>query len=189
MKRKHKIILSLIFAAGVGMALYGVTYQRTPQSALPRDRSGALAARNSSPSQTSGAPPVAGNQANGQLVRGRDTARFPITSDGTDLTGKLKDGRYRGDRFSAIYGYLQLVATVDQGRVTDVSVTEFPRHTGTSRYINGVAIPYLVQEAVTLQSSRLHLISGATLTSRAFIMSYDSALQQALLPQYQTSTS
>ena len=60
-----------------------------------------------------------------------------------------------------------------------MTILEFPDHAGRSQYISSIALPYLVQEAVSAQSARVDLISGATLTSEAFARSLDAALRKA----------
>jgi uncharacterized protein with FMN-binding domain len=44
---------------------------------------------------------------------------------------------------------------------------------------NSFAVPTLQQEAIQAQSANVDLITGATLTSEAFIMSLQSALANA----------
>jgi uncharacterized protein with FMN-binding domain len=65
------------------------------------------------------------------------------------------------------------------GALTDVRVKEYPAHDGTSRRINKVAIPYLVKSAVTAGKAGVDAISGATITSKAFARSLESALAGA----------
>ena len=91
----------------------------------------------------------------------------------------LNSGQYLGTREYAFYGYVKVQATVRKGRLTDVTVLEFPDHAGRSRYISSLVLPYLVQEAVSAQSARVDLVSGATLTSEAFAKSLDAALRKA----------
>ena len=91
----------------------------------------------------------------------------------------LKDGSYTGGTYDAYYGVVQVVATIKGGQVVDVKAAKFPNHSGTSRSINRRALPYLLQEVVANQTSRIDLISGATLTSRAYIASLRDALKQA----------
>jgi uncharacterized protein with FMN-binding domain len=92
---------------------------------------------------------------------------------------RLADGRFVGRREYAFYGYVKVQATVQSGRLTNISVLEYPNDNGRSHYINNVALPYLVQEAVDAQSSSVDLISGATFTSEAFVKSLGAALRQA----------
>jgi uncharacterized protein with FMN-binding domain len=91
----------------------------------------------------------------------------------------LRDGSFTGGNYDAYYGTVQVVATVQGGRVVGVNAKRFPNHSGTSRSINRQALPYLQQEAVAKQSSRINIISGATLTSRAYIASLRDALKQS----------
>ncbi len=95
-------------------------------------------------------------------------------------SGQYADGEYVGPVTDAWYGYVQVKAVVQNGKVTDVQFLQFPNDRRTSQQINAIAMPYLTQEAVQAQSARVNLISGATLTSRAFVMSLQSALQGAL---------
>jgi uncharacterized protein with FMN-binding domain len=91
----------------------------------------------------------------------------------------LSDGRYVGRREYAYYGFVRVEALVSRGRLSNVRVLEYPHDNGTSRYINGIALPYLVREAVHAQSRRVDLISGATFTSVAFEKSLADALRRA----------
>jgi len=59
-----------------------------------------------------------------------------------------------------------------------VQVLEFPNENGLSQHINGVALPYLIQETVGGHSWRVDLVSGATFTSQAYEKSLREALQQ-----------
>ncbi len=92
---------------------------------------------------------------------------------------RLADGRYTGRREYAYYGFVRVEALVRHGRLSDVRVIEYPHDNGTSRYINGIAVPYLVQEAVSVQGFRVDLVSGATFTSVAFARSLRDALARA----------
>jgi uncharacterized protein with FMN-binding domain len=91
----------------------------------------------------------------------------------------LADGTYTGRREYAYYGWMRVRAIVSGGRLRDVRILEYPSDNGTSRYINSVALPYLIQEAVQMQSSRVDLVSGATFTSDAFTKSLADALRRA----------
>jgi hypothetical protein len=52
-------------------------------------------------------------------------------------------------------------------------------HTARSQFIMSQALPVLRQEFLAAQSSKIHVVSGATLTSQAFIRSLESALLKA----------
>ncbi len=91
----------------------------------------------------------------------------------------LKSGTFTGRREYAYYGYVRVRAVVQNGTLSDIKVLEYPSDNGTSQYINSIALPYLIQEAVGADSWKVDLISGATFTSVAFLRSLQNAMQQA----------
>jgi uncharacterized protein with FMN-binding domain len=64
-------------------------------------------------------------------------------------------------------------------KITKVTVPVYPNHTDRSVYINQQAIPYLVQETLKAQSSKIYAVSGATDTSYAFASSLQAAIVHA----------
>lgn len=88
-------------------------------------------------------------------------------------------GRYTGSTVNVYYGYVKVQAVVKKGKLENVVVLEHPNDNGTSRYINSVAMPYLVQEAVKAQNANINLISGATFSSMGFVKSLGTALSAA----------
>lgn len=90
-----------------------------------------------------------------------------------------KDGTYTGDSADAFYGNVQVQATIQAGKITDVKFLDYPHDRGTSIFINSQAMPYLKSEAVQAQSANVDIVSGATQTSLAFIQSLGSALAKA----------
>jgi uncharacterized protein with FMN-binding domain len=91
----------------------------------------------------------------------------------------LHDGTFVGGTYDAYYGVVQVQATVSGGHLVASKALKFPNHSGTSRSINRQALPYLQQEAISRQSAKINLISGATLTSRAYIVSLRDALTKS----------
>ena len=79
----------------------------------------------------------------------------------------------------AYYGLVQIQAVVQGGRLAGIKVLQYPSDRRTSVFINRQALPMLRDEVVTAQSANVDIISGATLTSEAFIRSLDAALRQA----------
>jgi uncharacterized protein with FMN-binding domain len=106
-----------------------------------------------------------------------DTQLATVTQDITAVA--LKDGSFVGGTYDAYYGTVQVQTTVQGGRVVSVKALKFPNRSGTSRSINRQALPYLLQEVVAKQSARIDIISGATLTSRAYISSLRDALKKS----------
>lgn len=90
-----------------------------------------------------------------------------------------KDGQYTGNLADAYYGYIQVLAVVSGGRLTDVRFLQYPNDNPNSSYINSQAMPYLKQEALQAQNANVNIISGATDSSRAFVESLASALNKA----------
>jgi len=95
------------------------------------------------------------------------------------VNASLASGTFTGQREYAYYGYVKVQAIVKNGTISDIQVLEYPNDNGRSRYINNIALPYLVQETVGGRSWKVDLISGATFTSVAFIKSLQAALKQA----------
>ena len=90
-----------------------------------------------------------------------------------------RDGTYTGSDENAYYGRVQVQVTVTNHQIASVKVLDYPQDRRTSRYINSQALPQLKQEVIAADSSNIDTVSGATLTSEAYIRSLDSALQQA----------
>jgi uncharacterized protein with FMN-binding domain len=89
------------------------------------------------------------------------------------------DGEYFGSRVNAYYGIVRVRAVIQDDQIVDVQFLEFPQDRRLSRRINSIATPRLTQEAISAQSARVHIVTGATLTSLAFMQSLQSALQDA----------
>jgi uncharacterized protein with FMN-binding domain len=90
-----------------------------------------------------------------------------------------RDGPSTGPSADAYYGVVQVQAVIRHGRIVAVDVLQHPFHSATSRSINRRALPRLEQEVISAQSARVHAVSGATLTSHAFVRSMDEALRRA----------
>ena len=91
----------------------------------------------------------------------------------------LKDGSYLGQAYDAYYGMVQVQATIQNGQLAAVKTLQSPDHRSTSRAINRRALPQLENEVIQAQTVRVNMISGATLTSRAYLRSLNNALKQA----------
>ncbi len=116
----------------------------------------------------------------GDQVQGPgSTAQHAVLVSSSATQVGLKTGTFTGRREYAYYGYVRVRATVQNGALADVKVLEYPSDNGTSQYINGIALPYLIQEVVSANTWKVDLISGATFTSVAFLRSLQAALQQA----------
>lgn len=107
------------------------------------------------------------------------TAAATPPQNNTTQSGGYKDGTYTGPEVDAVYGLVQVQAVIQNGKISNVQFLEYPNDRRTSVRINSFAVPSLQQEAIQAQSANVNLITGATLTSEAFQMSLQSALNQA----------
>ncbi len=94
-------------------------------------------------------------------------------------TSGLNDGTYRGPVVDAYYGLMQIEAVVHNGRLATIHVLRFPNDRRTSIYINHQALPLLRDEVISAQTANVDIVSGATLSSEAFIQSLGAALGKA----------
>jgi len=92
---------------------------------------------------------------------------------------QYKDGVYIGDSFDVFYGFVQIQATIQNGKINDIKFLQSPNDRQTSIEINSQAMPILQSEAIQVQSANVDIVSGATDTSQGFISSLGSALVKA----------
>lgn len=133
------------------------------------------------------------DQTNGQTSASHETTNPNASNTGVDngigdssspsdvqSTGGLKDGVYTGAVGSAApYGQVQVRATISGGKLTNITVIEMPQGPGETNEISARTFPILVQEAISIQSAKVHIVSGATQDSEGFQQSLGSALAQA----------
>jgi uncharacterized protein with FMN-binding domain len=109
----------------------------------------------------------------------KNSTKTTVATNTPSATGIYRDGTYTGSSADAYYGSVQVKATINGGKITDVQFLDYPHDRSTSASINSQAMPYLKQEAIQAQTANVDIISGATMTSGAFIQSLQSALNQA----------
>ena len=97
----------------------------------------------------------------------------------TVASGLYADGSYTGSEASLVYGVVQVAVVVDGGQIVDIEFLSLPSGRQESDEINSYAAPVLRREALEAQGAKVQAVSGATLTSRAFRQSLQSALDQA----------
>jgi uncharacterized protein with FMN-binding domain len=93
--------------------------------------------------------------------------------------GHYRDGSYTGPIVDSYYGEVQVQANIRGNRLESVDVLQYPADRRASRSINDRALPVLESEVVRAQSTRVNIVSGATLTSTAYLRSLNNALGQA----------
>ncbi len=84
-----------------------------------------------------------------------------------------------GDSVGTPYGPMQVRVAVDGSTITDVTVLQYPDQDGHSVQINQYALPQLINETLDAQGSGISMVSGATYTSKGYLQSLQSALDQA----------
>jgi uncharacterized protein with FMN-binding domain len=113
----------------------------------------------------------------------------PVYADNTPAAGQagaapvaahaLRDGTFGGPRVKVVHGYLQVDAVVSGGALTDVRIREFPGQDPASRRLNTPVLDHLIKSAVAKGSAEVDGVSGATMTSKAFVKSLGEALAGA----------
>jgi uncharacterized protein with FMN-binding domain len=93
--------------------------------------------------------------------------------------GLYRDGSYSGDSVNAYFGNVQVKAVISGGKLANVQILDYSKDRATSAHINNAALPKLVQEAISSQSAKVDIVSGATQTSQGFQASLTSALAKA----------
>lgn len=114
-----------------------------------------------------------------QALASSGTTSTASAAAATAPSGLYNDGTYTGTAYDALYGSVQVQATVSGGQLTDVQFLKYPGDRRTSQNINNRAMSQLKREAIAVQGSRVNTVSGATDTSEAFRQSLHSALIQA----------
>lgn len=118
--------------------------------------------------------------ANNSSNRASSTSVVTGTTPTTNSPGSLyKDGSYTGSVADAQWGYIQVKAIVQNGKITDVQFLQYPNDRNHSVEINSYADPQLTSEAIQAQSANVDIVTGATDSSEAFIQSLSDALAQA----------
>jgi uncharacterized protein with FMN-binding domain len=132
-----------------------------------------------------------GSQAVSQVGTTATVTQTPIASTSSSPTPSsasstipssspiYKDGSFTGTSADAVYGYIQVRATISGGKLIDVTFLDYPQDRRDSIEINQQAMPMLKQQAISVQSAQVDGVSGATDTSHAFVQSLNDALTQA----------
>ena len=145
-------------------------------AALPPSTQSGLAAQAQPQGQVASA--ASGQDQAAPAATGQDSAASS-TAPQTASTGQYKDGTYTGPSANAFYGQVQVRVTIANGKISAVTFLNYPQDRRTSARINSFAVPQLQSEAVQAQSANVDIVSGATLTSEAFMQSMQSALNSA----------
>lgn len=90
-------------------------------------------------------------------------------------------GTYAGSVVQTRFGSVQVQITVQAGKITDVTALQLTDAERRSVQISNEAAPLLRDEVLQAQSANVQTISGATVTSDAYLNSLQAALDAANL--------
>jgi uncharacterized protein with FMN-binding domain len=129
---------------------------------------------------TAGGSSGSGTSGSGTSGSGTSGSSGSGSSGSTSSTSSAKKSTTAtGDVAQTQWGPVQVELTVSGGKITDVSVLQYPSGNGQDAQINGYALPVLIQETLDQQSASIDMVSGATVTSVGYLQSLQSALDQA----------
>ena len=101
------------------------------------------------------------------------------TAGSTSASSTSGSSTVTGDVAQTQWGPVQVEITVSSGKVSKVSVVQYPTGNSRDQEINSYALPVLVQETIDAQGADIDMVSGATVTSTGYLQSLQSALDQA----------
>jgi len=88
---------------------------------------------------------------------------------------------YQGTAVQTRFGAVQVQIRVDAGKITEVTALQLTDDDRKSIQISNRAAPLLRSEVLAAQSADVQTISGATVTSTAYLTSLQAALDAANL--------
>jgi uncharacterized protein with FMN-binding domain len=159
-----RIVFWFLGTASVVVLLFGYhTSTSGPQATAPPISGGSV-------SSTPTPSPAAGAGSGGD---GSDNSHTPTP------TPSSSSSTVTGDVASTQWGPVQVQLTLQSGKITAVSVLQYPNGNHRDAEINDYALPILIDETKQAQSAQIDMVSGATVTSDGYIRSLQSALDQA----------
>ncbi len=181
--RMKKFFLSFfVFAASAGYVLYQylggtpVNAAITPAQPQTSEVATTIDSNAAPPSPPSSAPQT---QTQPKPTLPVTPTPAPTPAPAAKPKGQYADGTYTGNSADAYYGFVQVQAVIQGGKLVTVNFLQYPSDRRTSQYINSQAMPLLKSEAIQAQSANVSGVSGASDTSMAFRESLGNALAQA----------
>jgi uncharacterized protein with FMN-binding domain len=120
---------------------------------------------------TPGQPPAPGQP---PVMGQPPTARPPTPAPPKAFTGTVT-----GVVSYSEFGPTQVRVSYSNGKIVDVVALQTPTSDSHSKQLAARAVPILRSEALAAQSAKIHTVSGATYTSKAYIASLQSAIDKA----------
>ena len=107
-----------------------------------------------------------------------------VGSSGTGSSGTSNSsasGTYTGTAVQTRFGAVQVQITVSNGKITEVTPLQLTDTDGRSIQISNRAAPLLRTKVLAAQSANVQTVSGATVTSKAYLTSLQAAIDAANL--------
>ncbi len=123
----------------------------------------------------------AGSGSNGAGSAGSGSNGAAGSSTSSTGAAAKAGGTYAGDVVQTRFGPVQVQITVSGGTISDVTALQLTDDGGRSVQISNYAAPLLRGEVLQAQSANVQTISGATVTSDAYLTSLQAALDAAHL--------
>ena len=103
-----------------------------------------------------------------------------VSSPQADSSGNSSNIKtYTGSVAQTRWGPVQVKITVQDGKLTKVTVMQQPNGNQRDQEINDQALPILIDETVSAQSAKIDMVSGATVTSEGYLQSLQAAIDEA----------
>jgi uncharacterized protein with FMN-binding domain len=110
------------------------------------------------------------------------TASAPTTTSSSQASSSGNPSNvktYTGSVAQTRWGPVQVKITVQDGKLTKVTVLQQPNGNRRDQEINDQALPILIDETVSAQSAKIDMVSGATVTSEGYLQSLQAAIDDA----------
>ena len=125
---------------------------------------------------------TSGSAASGDTSSGTGTSGSGSSgSSGSSSGSSSAGGTFTGDSVQTRFGSVQVQISVSGGKITDVKALQLTDEDRRSVQISNRAAPLLRSEVLQAQSANVQTISGATVTSSAYLTSLQAALDAAHL--------
>jgi uncharacterized protein with FMN-binding domain len=131
----------------------------------------------STPAVIGSADPATGSDADNPASG--DPTTTPSPNPTTSPSPTSTSAKVQGDVANTQWGPVEVQITVAGGKITDVSVLQYPNGNGRDQQINAYALPVLIDETLAKQSASIDMVSGATVTSDGYTRSLQSAIDKA----------
>lgn len=103
------------------------------------------------------------------------------SSGSSSSSSSSASGTYKGNTVQTRFGPVQVQITVANGKITDVTALQLTNTDGKSIQISNRAAPLLRSKVLAAQSANVQTVSGATITSDAYLTSLQAAIDAANL--------